>query len=222
MCGRFSQTHSGESVAQHFQLSTVPDIEPRHNIAPSQAISVITQSRPSGDRIHHTKTWGLIPRWSKDPAIGRRLFNARSETVAEKPSFREAFQKRRCLIVADGFYEWQSQAAQRTKQPYRIGLPTRSLFAFAGLWERWQEPETGVISYTCTILTTAANPAIVPIHHRMPVILPTDAYTEWLSPHHYNRGNLEAWLQPYTVSELEVLPVSNDLGKIQEQATSKV
>lgn len=216
MCGRFSQTQSGNTVAEHFQLSAILELEPQHNLAPSQAVSVVAQSRRSGDRVHHAKTWGLIPRWSKDPTIGRRLFNARSETVAEKPSFREAFQKRRCLIVADSFYEWQPQPGQRTKQPYRIGLAARSLFAFAGLWERWKEPHTDAITYSCTILTTAANAAIAPIHHRMPVILPMAAYDEWLDPHHYNRGSLEAWCKPDVVTDLEIVPVSKDLSQVKE------
>ena len=217
MCGRFSLTRSGEEVAEFFNLSEVPEIEPRHNIAPSQSISVVTQARQSGDRVYHTKTWGLIPGWSKDPTIGRKLFNARSETVAEKPSFRNAFQKRRCLIVADGFYEWQKQPGERTKQPYRFELGSRSLFAFAGLWERWKDPETGDATYSCTILTTAANETVAPIHHRMPVILPTEAYDEWLDPTSYHPGALEAWLQPNQAPEMDIQPVSKDLNTVNSK-----
>ena len=214
MCGRFSQTRSGKEVADVFQLSEVPELTPQHNIAPSQTISVVTRSRQTGDRIHHSKKWGLIPSWSKEPNIGYKLFNARAETVAEKPSFRSAFQRRRCLIVTDGFYEWHKQAGDRSKQPYLFELTSRSLFAFAGLWERWKHPKTGEITYSCTILTTQANTTVAPIHHRMPVILPTDTYDEWLDPSHYNPGNLEALLQPFTVGEMSATPVSKELKKL--------
>jgi putative SOS response-associated peptidase YedK len=217
MCGRFSQTHSGEEVAAFFQLPEVPEIEPRHNIAPSLPISVVTQSRQTGDRVHHPKTWGLIPGWSKDPTIGRKLFNARSETVAEKPSFRNAFQRRRCLIVADGFYEWQKQPGDRTKQPYRFQLESRSLFAFAGLWERWKDPQTGAATYSCTILTTAANETVAPIHHRMPVILSPAAYDEWLDSNRYNPGSLEALLTPDQAPEMDIHPVSKDLNAVNSK-----
>jgi putative SOS response-associated peptidase YedK len=217
MCGRFSQTRSGEEVAEAFQLSAVPNITPNHNIVPSQRISVITQSRQAGDRVHHAKKWGLIPGWSKDPSIGHKLINARAETVAEKPSFRKAFQRRRCLIIADGFYEWQKQPGERTKQPYLIELESRSLFAFAGLWERWRDPGTEEMIYTCTILTTTANKTVAPIHHRMPVILPEAAYEEWLDPEHYNPGALESLLQPFDADALETTPVSKDLNKVSNQ-----
>jgi putative SOS response-associated peptidase YedK len=217
MCGRFSQTQSGEAVAEAFQLTAIPDITPRHNIAPSQPISVITQSRQTGDRVHHEKTWGLIPGWSKDPRIGAKLINARAETVAEKPSFRNAFQRRRCLIVADGFYEWQKPTGDRPKQPYIFELASRSLFAFAGLWERWRDPATGEAIYSCTILTTQANATVAPIHHRMPVILPAAAYEAWLNPHRYNPEALEAWLQPFTATAMHATPVGKDLTKVSPE-----
>jgi len=212
MCGRFSQTQSGETVAQAFQLSVTPALRPRYNIAPSQPVSVITQSRQTGDRLHHEKRWGLIPGWSKEPSIGHKLINARSETVAEKPAFRNAFQQRRCLIVADGFYEWQKAPKDQEKQPYLIQLKTRSLFAFAGLWERWRSPETDETQFSCTILTTAANAAMAPIHHRMPVILSPVAYDRWLDPTHYNRGELEALLEPYEADALELTPISSQVN----------
>jgi len=212
MCGRFSQTQSGEAVAQAFQLSVTPELSPRYNIAPSQPVSVVTQSRQSGDRLHHEKQWGLIPGWSKEPSIGHKLINARSETVAEKPAFRNALQKRRCLIVADGFYEWQKAPKGQDKQPYLIQLKTRSLFAFAGLWERWRSPETDETLFSCTILTTAANAVMTPIHHRMPVILPPDAYERWLDPTHYNRGELEALLGPYDPDMMETTPISTQVN----------
>lgn len=220
MCGRFAQTHSGEAVAETFQLSTVPDLTPRYNIAPSQAVSVITQSPKAGDRVHHEKKWGLIPGWSKDPKMGQRLINARAETVAEKPSFRNAFQRRRCLIVTDGFYEWQKINGGKVKQPYLIRLKSRSLFAFAGLWERWQAPETGEAIFSCTILTTTANEAMTSIHHRMPVILPSDAYDAWLDTSFYKAGVLESLLRPYETTSIETTPISSAVNNPQNDTAS--
>lgn len=207
MCGRFAQTQSGEAIAQAFQLSVMPAVTPRYNITPSQSVSVVTQSRGAGDRQHHAKQWGLIPGWSKEASIGHKLINARAETVAEKPAFRSAFQKRRCLIVADGFYEWQKPSGQ-AKQPYLIQLKSGSLFAFAGLWERWRSPATKEPVFSCTILTTAANATVSFIHHRMPVILSPDDYDCWLDPTHYNRGELEALLTPYDAERMAAIAIS--------------
>ena len=215
MCGRFAQTQDGEAVAQAFQLSVSPELVPRYNIAPSQAVSVIVQSRRTDDRLHHGKQWGLVPAWSKDTKIGYKLINARSETVADKPAFRDAFQKRRCLIVADGFYEWQKAAKGLAKQPYLIQLQARSLFAFAGLWERWRSPETNESYFSCTILTTAANALMAPIHHRMPVIVPPAAYDVWLDPTHYNRGELTQLLHPYEADAMTAIAISSAVNNPQ-------
>lgn len=220
MCGRFAQTHNGEEVAQAFQLAVTPELSPRYNIAPSQPVSVIVESRRSGDRQHHAKQWGLLPGWSQDPRIASKLINARAKTVAEKPAFRQAFQKRRCLIVADGFYEWQKAAKGQTKQPYLIQLRERSLFAFAGLWERWRSPETDETRFSCTILTTAANDVMVPIHHRMPVILPPSTYDAWLDPTHYNRGELVALLQPYDAAAMQAIAISTAVNSPQNETAS--
>lgn len=220
MCGRFSQTHSGKAVAEAFQLSTVPDITPRHNIAPSQLVAVITQSAKTGDRIHHEKKWGLIPGWSEDPKMGQRLINARAETVAEKPSFRNAFQRRRCLIITDGFYEWQKLEGGRGKQPYLIRMKSRSLFAFAGLWERWKVPETDDAIFSCTILTTTANEAMTSIHHRMPVILPPDAYDAWIDTTFDNASVLKSLLQPYEATSIETTPISHAVNNPKNEMAS--
>ncbi|MDB9525499.1 SOS response-associated peptidase [Oscillatoria sp. CS-180] len=219
MCGRFAQTQSGEAIAEAFQLSAVPELVPRYNIAPSQGISVVTQSRKTGDRDHHEKKWGLIPRWSKDSKIGQKLINARSETAAEKPSFRNAFQKRRCLIVTDGFYEWQ-KIEGRTKQPYLIRLKSRSPFAFAGLWERWQNPQSEEEVFSCTILTTAANDAMTSIHHRMPVILAPEAYDTWLDTTFYNPGVMQDLLGPFDASAIETTPISNAVNNPRNDSAS--
>lgn len=149
--------------------------------------------------------WGLIPSWAKDPRIGNQCINAKAETVAEKPSFRSAFKKRRCLVIATGFYEWQVQA--HAKQPMWIGLKSRRPFAFAGLWEQWQPPDGAVIE-SCTIITTTPNDLMAPIHNRMPVILAPPSYDQWLDPAFQHIEPLNALLRPYPSEELTVCPVS--------------
>jgi putative SOS response-associated peptidase YedK len=149
--------------------------------------------------------WGLIPSWSKDPAIGNRLINARAETAREKPSFRNAFRRHRCLIPANGFYEWQRR--ERGKQPYFVRMRDGRLFAFAGLWDRWENPGKDVIE-TCTILTTTANAILAPIHDRMPVILPAGEYDRWLDPSLKDPGSLAPLLVPFPPEEMLAFPVS--------------
>jgi len=172
MCGRFTLRSSPASIAQVFGLVDVPDLLPLFNIAPTQPVAVVRQR--ANDRVKELVflRWGLIPAWADDPSIGNRLANARSETVATKPSFRSAFRSRRCLVVADGFYEWQKTNGH--KQPYFVGLQSDRPFGLAGLWERWEKGDEPVES--CTILTTDANELMQPIHERMPVILPPDQY----------------------------------------------
>ncbi|NER81265.1 MAG: SOS response-associated peptidase [Leptolyngbya sp. SIO1D8] len=244
MCGRFSQTQSGEEIASAFQLDIAPQIKLRYNIAPTQAVSVITQSHRTQKRVHHQKYWGLVPSWAKDSRIGQRLINARSETVAEKPAFRSAFQRRRCLVIADGFYEWQrvssaemnalktdqpqKSSKNTTKQPFLIQLKTKTLFAFAGLWERWQDPDTHQSFFSCTILTTQPNDLMAPIHGRMPVILAPENYHVWLDPSFYTPGLLKTLLRPYEASAMMAKPIStainnprNDSAKVQESNSSE-
>ncbi|MBE7381754.1 MAG: SOS response-associated peptidase [Leptolyngbya sp. SIO1E4] len=227
MCGRFSQTQSGERIAAAFQLNRIPDLTPRYNIAPTQSVSVITQSRRTQDREHHQKQWGLIPGWAKASTMGQRLINARAETVAEKPAFRNAFQRRRCLIIADGFYEWQRSPQSHVKQPFLIQLKTRSPFAFAGLWERWQDPTTQQQVFSCTILTTQPNRVMGPIHDRMPVMLAPEEYDVWLDPSFYNPGVLETLLDPYDDEAMVAIPIStainnprNDSDTVQQPCNS--
>lgn len=220
MCGRFAQTQSGTAVAEAFQLPVTPELQPRYNIAPSQLVSVVVQSRQTGDRQHHAKKWGLLPGWSRDAKIAYKLINARAETAAEKPAFRQAFQKRRCLIVADGFYEWQPAAKGQNKQPYLIQLKTRALFAFAGLWERWRSPDTDDTVFSCTILTTAANEIMSPIHHRMPVILPPDAYDPWLDSAYNHREQLESLLRPYPSEAMATTVISAAVNNPRHDAAA--
>lgn len=205
MCGRFSFTQSEKIVAEIFQLASVPTLSPRYNIAPTQPVPTVLVD--SDDKNRHLKMlrWGLIPSWSKDIKIGAKLINARAETVAEKPAFRSAFKRRRCLILADGFYEWQEQ--QGKKQPFYFRLQDGKPFAFAGLWERWEKGEDEAIA-SCTILTTESNELMRPIHHRMPVILDPKDYDKWLDPEVQKPESLQSLLQPYKSEEMTFYPVT--------------
>jgi putative SOS response-associated peptidase YedK len=167
MCGRYALHSNPEVVALLFGLSEVPAYTPRYNIAPSAEVLIVRQSEAA------TVRWGLVPRWAKDPAIGVKMKNARAESVAEKPSFRESYRKRRCLIPANGFYEWKPENG--LKQPYYIYPSGGALFAFAGLWEQWNDLQT------CTIITTGANEKMAAVADRMPVIVSPAEYSEWLS-----------------------------------------
>jgi putative SOS response-associated peptidase YedK len=205
MCGRFSQTASPEVIAQQFNITNPPLFTPRYNIAPSQPIAAIRIDPVTTTRTLVMLRWGLIPSWAKDPKIGHQCINAKAETVAEKPSFRSAFKKRRCLVIATGFYEWQVQ--EHAKQPMWIGLKSRRPFAFAGLWEQWQPPDGAVIE-SCTIITTTPNDLMAPIHNRMPVILAPPSYDQWLDPAFQHIEPLNALLRPYPSEEITVCPVS--------------
>ncbi|MDA0656611.1 MAG: SOS response-associated peptidase [Proteobacteria bacterium] len=182
MCGRYSITSPLESINNLFQTDSRLNLAPRYNVAPTQDVPVI-RAIPTGGtgkakRDLAMLRWGLIPAWAKEAAIGSRMINARSETVAEKPAFRAAFQQRRCLLAADGFYEWTG-GANGPKQPWRITLEGGGLFGFAGLWESWRDPSAGAIE-SCSIITTEAASGIAHIHHRMPVILMPEAFEAWL------------------------------------------
>lgn len=205
MCGRYTQTQSAEAIAKAFQVEIVPPMPPRYNVAPTQLVGTVLQTIEASERQFRVLRWGLIPSWAKDPAIGNRLINARSETVAEKPSFRSALRYRRCLIPADGFYEWQRQDGK--KQPYYFHLRDHQVFGFAGLWEHWQSP-VGEIIETCTILTTEANEVLHPIHDRMPVILHPDDYDTWLDPELTSAAKLQPLLRPYPAAEMDCYAVS--------------
>jgi putative SOS response-associated peptidase YedK len=193
MCGRFTLATPPTLLAEAFGLAEVPDLAPRYNIAPTQLAPVLRQ--PAGAALARLGLlrWGLVPGWADDPAIGSRLINARAETVADKPSFRAAFRQRRCLVPADGFYEWAKVGTR--KQPWHFRRPDAGPFAFAGLWERWQSPD-GTDLETFTILTTDANDLVRPVHPRMPVVLPPEAYAAWLEPTPGDARHLLPLLQP--------------------------
>ena len=207
MCGRFNLTATPEQVKEAFNLPSLFDFEPSYNITPGQVILAIVPSEETTDGNQHNQAvqlyWGLIPSWSKDRKISQHLINARAETVSEKPSFRSAFQKRRCLIPATGFFEWQQTG--QGKQAYHITRPDHKTFAFAGLWEHWEQG--GETVYSCTIITTSANRLMQPIHSRMPVILDQQNYVKWLDKQS-NKDDLQALLARDTYSAMDTIPVS--------------
>lgn len=220
MCGRFSQTASLEVIAKQFAVSDPLLFKSRYNIAPSQSVAAIRIEPDTTARKLVMLRWGLIPSWAKDPKIGYQCINAKAETVAEKPSFRSAFKKRRCLVIATGFYEWQAEG--KRKQPMWIGLKSKRPFALAGLWEHWQPPEGEPIE-SCTIITTEANELTMPIHNRMPVILAPTSYDQWLDPTFQQAEPLKALLRPYPSEELTAYPIStlvndprNDVPQVLE------
>lgn len=178
MCGRFAFYSPAEAAAALFGVDAAPEVKPRYNIAPTQDIAAVRQD-PDGERELVMLRWGLVPFWAKDPSIGNRMINARAETVAEKPSFRNAYKHRRCLVLADGFYEWQRH--DNTKTPYFISLASGDPFALAGIWEKWTDKETGESLQTTSLITAEANDFMAQLHHRMPVVLEAQSATDWLA-----------------------------------------
>ncbi|KON83523.1 hypothetical protein AF332_27635 [Sporosarcina globispora] len=215
MCGRFSLTEDISILQQYFNFKIAEDIFPRYNIAPSQKILTIIsdgQNRRAG-----TMKWGLVPFWGKDEKIGYKMINARAEGIDEKPSFKHAFKRRRCLIVSDGFYEWKKD--EKGKQPYRFIMKDNRPFAFAGLWETWKKGEQPL--HSCTIITTTPNEVTEKVHDRMPVILHRDSYDLWLNPKNDCTEHLKSLLVPYPAEAMDLYPVStlvnspkNDLAEV--------
>jgi putative SOS response-associated peptidase YedK len=202
MCGRFTLAVPAAEIADLFEVDARLNLRPRYNIAPTQQAPVVRAKKDEGRELALLR-WGLIPAWAKDPAIGNQMINARAESVAEKPAFRAAFKARRCLVPADGFYEWQK--AGKGKQPFYIRRKDKQPFAFAGLYERWQNRAEGEILDTFTIITTEPNGLMAPIHNRMPVIIPEDDYDRWLDPEETGDPDL---LVPYPEEELTAYPIS--------------
>jgi putative SOS response-associated peptidase YedK len=211
MCGRYRLTAKQRFIAEHFDLEeTEVHVSPRYNIAPTQEAAVVRQDRQQPKRLFSLMRWGLVPYWAKDASIGFKTINAMSETAAEKASFREAMRRRRCLVPADGFYEWQ-KLGRKEKQPYNIGMADDGLFAFAGLWERWAD-SAGTPLNSFTILTTTANPLLAGIHDRMPVILKPEDYAVWLDPGMTNPAGVADLLRPFDARLMKKYPVSTRVG----------
>ena len=188
MCGRYTITTPVDALRRLFQFKNLPNLEPRWNVAPTQAAPVVRET-PAGRELRMLR-WGLIPAWAKDASIGARCINARADTVTEKPAFRSAFRMRRCLVPADGFFEWRAE--NNANQPYRIVLHGGATVAFAGLWEQWKAPSETIESFT--IVTTVANDALRPLHHRMPAILAPEDYAPWLGG---SPAEAQALLRPF-------------------------
>ena len=209
MCGRFSLSKSDQDVADLFRVRDVPALRSRYNIAPSQPVAAVLVAQGASERQLRHLAWGLVPSWADDPAIGDRMINARSETAATKPAFRAAFKHRRCLVPADGFYEWRK--AGWRKQPHFISLEDRALFAFAGLWEHWESADGSEVD-SFAILTTEPNALCAKIHNRMPVILPSDAYDSWLDPDNQDAAAVSAMLGPFPAEQMTAYAVSSHVN----------
>ena len=205
MCGRFTLTIDPSDLREAFPGLTFPDdMAPRYNIAPSQRVAVAANN--GKNEVEFFK-WGLVPSWAKDVSIGNRMINARAESLAEKPSFRAAYKRRRCLILADGFYEWKAVPGQKTKTPMLIKMKSGEPFAFAGLWEAWHPDQEDAL-LSCTIITTTPNALMEKIHDRMPAILKPDVYAVWLDPAEQTPDKLNKLLKPYPATQMTAFPVS--------------
>jgi putative SOS response-associated peptidase YedK len=217
MCGRYRLTAKERWLSEYFKIPA-EDIEwaARWNIAPTDEVATIHQDRKEPKRIFVKMRWGLIPYWAKDMSIGAKAINAVSETAAEKPAFRDSMQKRRCLVPADGFYEWKTLGGPKQKQAYNIGMIDDGLFAFAGLWDRWKDPGGKVIE-SCTILTTEANPLLKDIHDRMPVVLSPDDYDLWLDPGVNDPAHVAELLKPFDARLMRVYPVSSAVNNVKNE-----
>jgi putative SOS response-associated peptidase YedK len=208
MCGRFALKAPPRTIQEHFHLPETLELSPRYNIAPSQAIAVVRCLQGEKTRQLDMLRWGLIPHWAKDMKIGYKMINARSETLAQKPSFRAAFKKRRCLIVADGFFEWKH--AGKIKEPFYVQLRNGAVFGFAGLWESWKSPDGNIVE-SCTVITTPANKLIRGIHDRMPVILLPEDYETWLQDSTPEQI-LQQLFAPFPADKMEMYRVSSEVN----------
>ena len=210
MCGRFTLTTPADVLAEVYQIEDRPPLTPRFNIAPTQPVAAVRAD--GGGRRCDMLSWGLVPFWADDAAIGHRLINARADGVAAKPSFRAAFKKRRCLVLADGFYEWQKIPGSKQKQPFYIRLRDHRPFAFAGLWEHWEGKDGSAVD-SCTIITTDPNELIKPIHDRMPVILAPEVHGAWIDPENQNPAALRQLLLPYPAGEMEAYAIGTKVNR---------
>lgn len=216
MCGRYELHSHPAAIALAFGLAQTPELAPRYNIAPMQQVPVV-RTGAHGARELALVRWGLVPRWARDPSIGAKMINARGETLREKPAFRTAYRKHRCLVPADGFYEWMALPGGG-KQPMHIAMADGRPFAFAGLTERWLGPDGEPLD-TCTIVTTGANALLAPVHDRMPVIVASDDYARWLDPGVDDPADLVA---PAPADRMSVRPVSTRVNNVRHDDPSLI
>ena len=219
MCGRFTLRASASEIAEFFELmrDLVEWDQPRFNIAPTQSILAVREASTGREPVR--LRWGLIPSWSKDTKMAASMINARAETVAEKPAFRSAFRRRRCLVPVSGFYEWQRDG--KVKTPYLVSPRNEALFGFAGLWEKWQAPD-GELVESCTILTTSPNELMATIHDRMPVILTPKDFGVWLDPQVDDVGVLTALLVPHSADEMQAEQVSDIVNNARNEVDPRL
>jgi putative SOS response-associated peptidase YedK len=244
MCGRYASSRKPEDLAEEFEIrgGELPSLEPDYNVAPTKPVYAVVERPPRGgdseaaetdpERQLRTMTWGLVPFWAKDPAIGSRMINARLETVAEKPAFRQAFAKRRTLLPADGYFEWypteeRTKAGKPRKQPYFIRPTDGGVLAMAGLYEIWRDPDKADddparFRWTCTVITTQAEDGLGQIHDRMPMMLTPDRYAAWLDPRHHDRDELLDLLVPAAPGRLEAFPVSTLVSNVRNNGAELV
>lgn len=216
MCGRYSLVTEKTDLVRVLDLpadAVLDDLEPRYNVAPTQEVPIV---RRDGRRRVALHRWGLVPEWADDRKVGARMINARSETIAVKPAFRDAFRERRCLVPADGFYEWLAVEEGRPKIPHYIRLRSAEPFAFAGLWSEWRAPD-GEVLPTFTIVTTRPNELVRPVHDRMPVLLGAEAREAWLAPGPADERKLRDLLRPYDAAEMEMYPVSRWVNSVDHE-----
>ncbi len=205
MCGRFTLRTRAGALSEQFGCE-IPEFPPRYNVAPTQMIAAVRQELDNQQRRYVALRWGLIPSWAKDMSFGNRMINARAETVADKPAFRTALRRRRCLVLADGYFEWTKKG--RTKQPHYFRMRNGQPFAFAGIWETWRDQSNERVIESCAVITTEANELAQPIHDRMPAILTPRHYTVWLDPSMQEAAPLQSMLNPFESREMVVDPVS--------------
>jgi putative SOS response-associated peptidase YedK len=220
MCGRYVRRSDKQRIAEHFRVdpTTFPDLEPSYNVAPQTFQPIVRLNRETGEREIVLMRWGLVPFWAKDAKIGYSSVNAKAETVATSPTFREAFRRRRCLVPADAFYEWQKIDA-KTKQPFAIGMKDGSPYAFAGLWERWKNADRSETLETYTIITTDPNELLEPLHNRMPVILEPRDYDRWLRPAEPSHLPLDL-LRAYPAAQMTAWKVDKQVGNVKNDSQS--
>lgn len=221
MCGRFKLTVPFREIVRLYNLTNSVNTRPRYNVAPTQDVLAVIDDSETKARRGEMMRWGLVPFWAKDVTIAYSFINAKAETVAEKPAFREAFKKRRCIIPADGFYEWRKLDAKR-KQPYAIVMMDRGVFGFAGLWEKWTDHASGEVVRSCTIITTEPNALCAPIHNRMPVILEPQNYAKWLGEEPAPPTALTALLKPYPASRMEAFKIGPRIGTVKYDEPSLI
>ena len=214
MCGRFALTTPADKIAEIFSVDVLPNVLPRYNIAPTTKVVALLEE--AGIRQLTTLRWGLIPSWSKDKKIGYRLLNARGETVASKPSFRSAFKRRRCAILADGFYEW-TRPDKKTRLPHLIVVDEGKPFCMAGLWEVWRDKDTGEEVRTCAIVTTGPNSLMEPIHNRMPVILQGSELDRWLDESMQDKEALSELIRPFDAERMQQRRVSQAVNNVKNK-----